>query len=65
MSQWGAYGYALHGWTYQRILAHYYRARRSGETRVGTVRVLLAAGERGDAQLDRRLDRDGRRRARR
>ena len=24
MSQWGAYGYALHGWKYGRILAHYY-----------------------------------------
>ena len=24
MSQWGAKGYAEHGWTYDRILAHYY-----------------------------------------
>ena len=24
MSQWGAYGYALHGWDSTRILAHYY-----------------------------------------
>src|SRR5215469_12011976 len=24
MSQWGAYGYALHGWTYDGILTHYY-----------------------------------------
>ena len=24
MSQWGAYGYAQHGWSYRRILAHYY-----------------------------------------
>ena len=24
MSQWGAYGYARHGWNWQRILAHYY-----------------------------------------
>jgi len=24
MSQYGAYGYAQHGWTYQQILAHYY-----------------------------------------
>ena len=23
MSQWGAYGYARHGWSWQRILAHY------------------------------------------
>jgi stage II sporulation protein D len=24
MSQWGAYGYAQHGWGWERILAHYY-----------------------------------------
>ena len=24
MSQWGAYGYAKHGWTYKAILKHYY-----------------------------------------
>src|SRR3954454_5396177 len=24
MSQWGAYGYASHGWDYRAILAHYY-----------------------------------------
>ena len=24
MAQWGAYGYAKHGFTYDRILAHYY-----------------------------------------
>lgn len=41
MSQWGAYGYARHGWTYRRILSHYYpgtRLVRGGEPRV---RVLL------------------------
>ncbi len=44
MSQWGAYGYALHGWKYPRILAHYYpgtKMSRVGDTRV---RVLLARG---------------------
>src|SRR5690348_3462416 len=44
MSQWGAYGYALHGWKYRRILAHYYPGTtmsRVGELRV---RVLLAQG---------------------
>ena len=44
MSQWGAYGYAIHGWDYRRILAHYYpgtRLERYGEPRV---RVLLAEG---------------------
>ena len=30
MSQWGAYGYAHHGWTYQRILAHYYSGTTLG-----------------------------------
>ncbi|MBV8481055.1 MAG: hypothetical protein JOY72_12225, partial [Actinobacteria bacterium] len=35
MSQWGAYGYALHGWKYERILAHYYpgtKLAHEGET---------------------------------
>jgi stage II sporulation protein D len=44
MSQWGAYGYALHGWKYERILAHYYPGTKlvhEGEPRV---RVLLVQG---------------------
>jgi stage II sporulation protein D len=44
MSQWGAYGYALHGWGYKRILFHYYpgtNVKTGGEP---TVRVLLAQG---------------------
>jgi len=44
MSQWGAYGYALHGWKYRRILSHYYPGTtmsRVGELRV---RVLLGQG---------------------
>jgi len=44
MSQWGAYGYALHGWKYKRILYHYYPGttlQREGEP---TVRVLLVQG---------------------
>jgi len=32
MSQWGAYGYALHGWKYGRILAHYYPGTRVSTT---------------------------------
>jgi stage II sporulation protein D len=42
MSQYGAYGYALHGWKYKRILYHYYPGTtltRGGEP---NVRVLLA-----------------------
>src|SRR5439155_19270520 len=42
MSQWGAYGYALHGWTYDQILAHYYPGTTLGPAPVSTVRVLLA-----------------------
>jgi stage II sporulation protein D len=43
LSQWGAYGYAKHGWTYDRILAHYYPGTTLGPAKVGTVRVLLAS----------------------
>jgi stage II sporulation protein D len=42
MSQWGAYGYAKHGWTYDLILAHYYSGTTLGPAPVSTVRVLLA-----------------------
>jgi stage II sporulation protein D len=42
MSQWGAYGYAKHGWTYDRILAHYYTGTTLGTAKVATVRVLVA-----------------------
>jgi SpoIID/LytB domain protein len=44
MSQWGAYGYALHGWTYDQILAHYYTGTTLGKSPVDTVRVLLLEG---------------------
>jgi stage II sporulation protein D len=45
MSQYGAYGYALHGASYQTILTHYYQgtALRSTNPRQ-TVRVLLSTG---------------------
>ena len=46
LSQWGAYGYAQHGWTYDRILAHYYPGTTLGPAKVGTVRVLLASAKR-------------------
>ncbi len=42
MSQWGAYGYARHGFTYDRILAHYYRGTTIDHVRGRTLRVLLA-----------------------
>jgi stage II sporulation protein D len=45
MSQYGAYGYALHGWTYQQILAHYYTGTTLGHMNPAqTVRVLLGSG---------------------
>jgi stage II sporulation protein D len=41
MSQYGAYGYANHGFTYDAILAHYYTGTNLGATTDQTVRVLL------------------------
>jgi stage II sporulation protein D len=41
MSQWGADGYAQHGWTYARILAHYYRGTTVARGPSPTVHVLL------------------------
>src|SRR5438477_2082954 len=42
MSQWGAQGFALHGWDYRRILAHYYPHTTLGVAADRPVRVLLA-----------------------
>ena len=45
MSQYGAYGYALHGKSYRWILAHYYRGTSIGTTSPRhTVTVLLSTG---------------------
>jgi SpoIID/LytB domain protein len=45
MSQYGTYGYALHGWTYKDILAHYYTGTQLGTTNPNqAVRVLLGGG---------------------
>src|SRR3954447_25455380 len=44
MSQWGAYGYARHGWSWQRILGHYYPGTQVSPAPLSRVRVLLAAG---------------------
>jgi stage II sporulation protein D len=41
LSQWGADGYAKHGWTYDRILAHYYSGTTLGPAGVAAIRVLL------------------------
>ena len=42
MSQYGAYGYALHSWTYQQILAHYYPGTKLSTSPTATIRALLA-----------------------
>ena len=42
MSQYGAYGYAQHGLTFQDILAHYYPGTTLGPAPATTIRVLLA-----------------------
>ncbi len=42
MSQYGAYGYAQHGATYDEILAHYYPGTTLGPAPAKTIRVLLA-----------------------
>ena len=47
MSQWGARGYALHGWDWRQILAHYYPGTQLGGTTNVTVRVLLAGSQPG------------------
>jgi stage II sporulation protein D len=41
MSQWGAEGYALHGYDYRRILAHYYPHTELTTAPTHLVRVLL------------------------
>src|SRR3954462_14934666 len=42
MSQYGAYGYAQHGWTYDRIIRHYYTGTTIGQAPIARVRVLLS-----------------------
>src|SRR5215216_701233 len=41
MSQYGAYGYAKHGFQFDQILTHYYTGTTIGTTADETVRVLL------------------------
>ncbi len=42
MSQYGALGYAQEGWTYDRILGHFYTGAELGPAPVARVRVLVA-----------------------
>jgi stage II sporulation protein D len=44
LAQYGAYGYALHGWSYEDIVAHYYPSTTLAEAPVKRVRVLLVGG---------------------
>src|SRR3954454_18955811 len=41
MSQYGAQGFALHGWDYRRILAYYYTGTTIGSAPTKRIRVLL------------------------
>jgi len=45
MSQYGALGYAQHGFTYAQILAHYFPGTTLGSAPGFTLRVLLAEGK--------------------
>ena len=47
MSQYGALGFANDGWTYDRILAHYYVGAELGPAPVARVRVLVAEARAG------------------
>src|ERR1700704_4676049 len=44
MSQYGAYGYAKHGFKFDQILTHYYTGTTIGATKDQSVRVLLLDG---------------------
>jgi stage II sporulation protein D len=44
MSQYGAMGYALHGWSYPAILGHYYAGTGLGKVSNSQVTVLLGQG---------------------
>lgn len=45
MSQYGALGFANEGWTYDRILVHFYPGTEPGPSPVARVRVLLAEAQ--------------------
>jgi stage II sporulation protein D len=44
LAQYGAYGYALHGWSAPDIVAHYYPGTVLGQAPLKRVRVLLVGG---------------------
>ncbi len=44
LSQYGAYGYAQHGYPYAKIVGHYFSGTQLGAAPVARVRVLLTSG---------------------
>src|SRR4051794_18776290 len=46
LPQYGAYGYALHGWHYDQIISHYFPGTTIGQAQLKRVRVLLAPAAR-------------------
>src|SRR3954466_4701342 len=46
LAQYGAYGYALHGWSFDEIVGHYFPDTTLGDTQKKSVRVLLAPAAR-------------------
>ena len=52
MSQYGAYGYALHGWKYAAIIEHYYTGVTLGKVSNVPIRVLLRSGASSFAVTD-------------
>ena len=50
MSQYGAFGYAQHAWTYDDILRHYYQGAQLGSASSRKVRVLLGT-DRGSVRF--------------
>src|SRR6478672_11647316 len=46
LAQYGAYGYALHGWSFDQIIGHYFPETTLGNTPKKSVRVLLAPAAR-------------------
>lgn len=52
MSQYGAYGYALHGWKYGAIIEHYYTGVTLGKVGNVSIRVLLRSGATSFAVTD-------------
>ena len=42
LAQYGTYGYALHGWSFDKIVGHYFPGTTLGQAELQSVRVLLA-----------------------